>query len=123
MAAPLWAEPGAHPEVPAIIEAADAAELAQNAKALGIELSWLIGQVAATLDRRADVAAVYAKETDTKVLMKLSAELRLLDKAVAGLLKGIETDVPVKDSLTTVKTRQAANVRWQREREGNDANS
>jgi hypothetical protein len=118
------------PEAQSVVDTLNA-DLAANSKSRGVALSWspreeeLIRQVAATMDRRVDVAAVYRQtvtEGDAKMMVKLSAELRLLDKAVGGLLKEIDTDVvPVKESTTTVKARRAVNTRWQNERERNAA--
>ena len=67
-------------------------------------------------------ASAVAEKVDPKLLVKLSAELRLLDKQVAALLKDIETDAPAKESLTSIKARRAVNVRWDNERARNAAN-
>jgi hypothetical protein len=46
-------------------------------------------------------------------------ELRQLDAAVIRLLKELDTGPPEPDSLTTIKARNAMNIRWARERERN----
>jgi hypothetical protein len=97
------------------------AELAAAGEASGESLSWTAAEVearemlASTIDRRANIAGHYEKATDPKLIVKLSTELHQLDNAVAKLLKQIHTDVPSAESLTTVKARRAANVRWERE--------
>jgi hypothetical protein len=103
------------------------AELAANGQARSVALSWspreveLLGQLGSTIDRRVDIAAVYAKAVakgdDPKLIVHLSAELRLLDKAAAAIMAAIETDAPQPESLTTTKARMAANTRWQQTRE------
>ena len=53
---------------------------------------------------------------DAKNLVRLSAEWRMLDAAVARLLKQVETDVPQPMSLLSVKAQRAARARWDRDR-------
>jgi hypothetical protein len=98
------------------------AELAATGKARGESLSWTTAEVemremlASTVDRRARVAGIWGRAKDPKIIVKLSVELRQLDNAVVKLLKAIRTDVPAPESLTTIKNRRAANIRWERER-------
>jgi hypothetical protein len=99
------------------------AELAEVGEARGQQLSWtaaereLLSQLANTVDRRSHVRSLYEKVSgEPKVAVKVSVELRQLDKAVAGLLKQLHTDVPQQESVTTLKARRAANARWERER-------
>ena len=47
--------------------------------------------------------------------MTLSTELRLLETAVARLLKQIKTRYAAPDSKKTVRARRAANARWEHE--------
>jgi hypothetical protein len=72
--------------------------------------------VAANLDRISDLRAAYAEASEVKVRVKLSTELRLLEQAVARMLKQIKTDLPAPDSTTTQRARRAANARWDNER-------
>jgi hypothetical protein len=103
------------------------AELAATGEARGERLSWTAAEVemrsmlADTVDRRARMAGIWTRAKDPKIVVKLSVELRQLDNAIMKLLKAIRTDVPAPDSLTTVKNRRAANVRWERERRNNAA--
>jgi uncharacterized protein (DUF2237 family) len=100
-------------------------ELLSAGRARGEVLSWSAADIelremlANGIDRRARVAALWDAATDTKLIVKLSSELRQIDTATMRLLKAINTDVPQDESLTIVKARRAANVRWQRERERN----
>lgn len=98
------------------------AELASAGEATGEVLVWSAAEIEArrlladTVDRRADLALRYTRQRETKVRVKLSAELRMLDRAIMLLLKEIRTDVPAPESLTTIKARRAAHVRWDRAR-------
>jgi GAF domain-containing protein len=104
------------------------AELAANGQARGVELYWspreldLLESLGASIDRRVELAALYAKALkagdDDRLVIQLSAEMRQLDKQVSATYKDIETDAPQQqESLTTQKNRMAANTRWQRVRE------
>jgi hypothetical protein len=57
----------------------------------------------------------YSAAADTKTRVKISSELRLLEGAIAGLLKSVRTEVPAPESLRTIKARRAANTRWCRD--------
>jgi hypothetical protein len=97
-------------------------ELAAAGERAGAKLSWTVAEaevlemLARTVDRRAGLAARYDKLRDIKVKVKVSVELRQLDNTVVKLLKAINTEVPQEDSVTTIKARRAANVRWDRAR-------
>lgn len=97
-------------------------ELAASSERLGRTLSWtaaeraVLDAVAANVDRRADLTRAYDAADEAKVRVKLSAELRLLEGALARLLREVSTDVPSPESRTTIKARHAANTRWERER-------
>ncbi|MFN3004598.1 hypothetical protein [Mycolicibacterium wolinskyi] len=70
-------------------------------------------------DRISDLKEAYAaavESGETKLQIKVSTELRLLEQSAARLLKQIETDLPAAEDQTTVKQRAAANVRWERDR-------
>jgi hypothetical protein len=72
--------------------------------------------ISANLDRISDLRAAYAEVSEVKVRVKLSTELRLLEQAVARLLRLIRTDLPAPESGTTRRARRAADVRWGKER-------
>ena len=97
-------------------------ELAGSSERSGQTLSWtaaeraILDAVAANIDRRVDLARDYESSTEPKVRVKLSAELRLLENAVARLLREVNTDVPAPESQTTIKARRAVRARWDRER-------
>jgi hypothetical protein len=99
------------------------AELAATGEARAEKLSWTAAELemremlAATIDRRTRVSAIWGKASDPKVIVKLSNELRQLDTQVMRMLKQIRTDVPAPESLTTIKARRAVNVRWANERD------
>ena len=105
------------------------AELAASAAAAGTTLAFsaaerqLISLAADALDRRAQLAAVHDKTDDIKEQIKLSREIRLSDMAVQRLLSKISTAAPRRETLTSVKARNAVNVRWQRERDRNAGTS
>ena len=111
------------PEAQKVLEDLDA-DLARSSTKLGKTLSWTAAErevremIANTIDRRADVARAYdaCDRGDAKNLVRLSAEWRMLDAAVARLLKQVETDVPQPMSLLSVKAQRAARARWDRDR-------
>src|SRR5437764_28336 len=74
----------------------------------------VLGQISSILDRKADFLAVYEAVEEVKVRLKISAEVRLLEQAVARLVQQVKTDLAPADSRTTVKARRAANRRWER---------
>lgn len=95
------------------------AELAVASRRVGTQLEWSAAESAvldlidANLRRTEDLRADYEAADEVKLKVKLSTELRLLETAVARLLRQIKTDVPVAPSQTTVKARRAANARWE----------
>lgn len=101
------------------------AELAASAAAAGTTLAFsaaerqLISLAADALDRRAQLAAVYDKTDDIKEQVKLSREIRLQDMCVQRLISKVSTAAPRRETLTSVKARNAVNTRWQRERDRN----
>lgn len=104
------------PETRKLLRSLDA-ELAEKARELGVPLHWtereraVLSLVAANSDRICDLSARYEEAQDVKVRLKLSAELRLLEAALARLLKQLNTEA-VQQSPRSVKARRAANVRW-----------
>ena len=85
------------------------ADLDRSATKLGKTLSWS----AAEREVRNMIAATSDRD-DAKNLVRLSTEWRLLDAAVARLLKHVETDVPQPMSQRSAKAQQAARARWDR---------
>lgn len=71
-------------------------------------------------DRISELRSAYttaAEAGETKLQIKVSTELRLLEQSAARLLKQIKTDLPTApEGRATVKNRNAANVRWERDR-------
>ncbi len=96
-------------------------ELASSGTRQGQSLVWsaseatILGQIASILDRKHDFLAAYAAADEVKVRLKISAEVRLLEQAVARLVQQVKTDVAQPESRTTVKARRAANRRWERD--------
>lgn len=71
--------------------------------------------VADSVDRRIDLWVQYREaRDDTKLRIKLSTELRLLEANIARLLKQIKTDLPPEQSRRSQKASQAASARWNR---------
>lgn len=107
------------------------AEAAENAEARGEdeladgEDDWsaaeraILEMIACAVDRKVDLTAQYARAADEpKLQIKLSGELRLLEANIARLLKQIKTDLPPAPTTTSRKAANAANVRWDRDRNG-----
>jgi hypothetical protein len=96
-------------------------ELESAARRSGRSLEWsaadraVLGLISASFDRISDLNADYEACSETKLKVKLSTELRLLETAAARLLKQIKTDLPAPDGKKTVRARRAANARWDRE--------
>jgi hypothetical protein len=74
--------------------------------------------LACTVDPRADVVAAYeaVDRDDAKNLVRLSAELRMLDAAVARMLKSLKVEVPQPMSPTSLKAQRAVRARWDKEK-------
>lgn len=90
---------------------------------LGLTLDWsasdtaILGQISSILDRKAELLALYraVPDSDVKVKVKLSAEVRLLEQAAARLVQQVKTELPAAVvSPTTRKARRAADARWRR---------
>lgn len=98
--------------------------LDQASQQLGKRLTWdehelqALAAAASAADRRDELQRVYrdelAGEQRPPALVKLSAELRLLDKAVADHLGRVRIGVGVAKSE---RHQRAVNARWQRKRE------
>jgi hypothetical protein len=122
-----------HAEVRAIRAALDA-ELGRARQQHGDGVEWSPQEAESirilldTARRRSEVRDVYhrtvaASDADPAVLVKLSGELRQLDKAITTHYKAINADMPAAPSITTQKARKAANVRWTRQRERDARNA
>ena len=75
----------------------------------------VLGLISAQIDRKCDLKRMYAKAADDpKVLVKLSAELRLLEASIARLMKQVQVDMPMQQSPTSRKASKAARTRWNR---------
>jgi hypothetical protein len=96
-------------------------ELADASSRQGRILVWsaqeatILGQIASLLDRKAEFSSLYDEAPDTKTKLKISAELRLIEQAVARLVRLVKTDLAQPESMTTVKARKAARRRWDRD--------
>lgn len=99
-------------------------ELASAAAQSGQNLVWsaqeeaVLGLICDEIDRKTAILEAWERAEDPKVLCKLSAEARLLEQSIARLLKLIKTDLPARESNTTVRARRAANTRWDRNAAG-----
>lgn len=117
-------DPGGHcAEASALLQALDA-ELAMKSDAMGLPpeqpLEWStveranLGTIADAIDRKVDLQGRYRAADDDKVRVKLSGEIRLLQRLAADLLKRVSTDLPAAPSHISVKASQAAKTRWAR---------
>ena len=103
-----------NPETRKLLRALDS-EL--ESRELGEPVEWserdraVLELIASNFDRKVDLSARYDEADDTKVKVKLSAELRLLESALARLLKQIDPE-PVRSSVRSSKARRAAQARW-----------
>jgi hypothetical protein len=103
-------------------------ELTSVAQQSGQDLVWstaeaaLIERAMATVDRLQDLQRDYKAAETPKQRVAISTEIRLCDGQLERLLRRIKPE-PQKapETLTTIKNRAAANVRWQRERDRNAA--
>jgi hypothetical protein len=106
------------PQARKLLRALDA-ELAASSQRLGGNVEWtqqdraVLELIAANVDRTVDLSARYDEAEDTKTRVKLSAELRLLEAALARLLKQVETE-PVVSSRRSQQAQRAARARWDR---------
>lgn len=104
-------------EALALIDALGA-ELASNGDDA---LEWSVAErqiielAADTIDRRAELRRLYVAAADEpKLRLKVAGELRLIEAALARLLRMIKTDLPAPPSGTSRKASHAAQVRWDR---------
>ncbi|WP_193046812.1 hypothetical protein [Mycolicibacterium baixiangningiae] len=96
--------------------------LKASAREVGLTLEWseseldILDRAARTADRVEQLQAVYDREVSGEgsptVLVKLSAELRALDRQVVDLVARLSPEVgPAKDPAKV----RAANARWNRQ--------
>ncbi len=96
-------------------------ELAEVSQRLGQPVEWserdraVLELIASNIDRKVDLSDRYSEAEDTKTRVKLSAELRLLEAALARLLKQIDPE-PAAVSPRSVQASRAARTRWERRR-------
>lgn len=76
--------------------------------------SAILDQISSILDRKSELLQLSAEARSVKNKLKLSQELRLLERAAASLVTQIRTDLPQPESHRTVKARRAARARWDR---------
>ncbi|WP_159842397.1 hypothetical protein [Nocardia sp. CY41] len=97
------------------------AELSEVSRRLGQPVEWserdraVLELIASNIDRKADLSDRYSEAEDTKTRVKLSAELRLLEAALARLLKQIDPE-PAVTSPRSAQASRAARARWERHR-------
>jgi hypothetical protein len=95
-------------------------EQAEASAQCGQELVWsaqeqaIRGQLASVLDRKVELLELYESAETVNLKVKLSGEVRLLEQAIARLVRQIKVGLPPAESFRTVKARQAANARWGR---------
>lgn len=95
-------------------------ELELASQSRGQQLVWsaqesaILDQISSILDRKSELLRLYGDARSVKNKLKISQELRLLERAAASLVTQIRTDLPAAESLRTVKARRAARARWDR---------
>ncbi|RJO80229.1 hypothetical protein D5S18_00295 [Nocardia panacis] len=95
------------------------AELDAVGARLGQPIEWterertVLELIASNIDRKTALDAQFSGTEDTKLRLKLSAELRLLEAALARLLKQVEPEPPAL-SQRSLKAQRAARARWDR---------
>lgn len=107
-------------EAQKLLDALDA-KLAKAAERQGVSLRWTAAEqhtleiLADTIDRRTALTSAFDGASEAKVQVKLSTEIRQLDRLVVQLLAKVEVAgaAPKQpESLRTMKAREAANARW-----------
>lgn len=117
VATPVAAAPHS-PEAVALLAELDA-ELAEYSAARGLleplvfsaAERAILESIARNVDRTVDLWACYRASDDDQTRAKLSAELRLLETGLKGLLAAVKTDIPAPKSARAV---HAAETRWRR---------
>ena len=112
-------------EAQRLLDALDA-ELAQSGERTGTTLGWSAAErehldmIAECIDRKVHLQGRYdnCDPTDSKSLVRLSTEMRLLDTTVSRLLKSVSTEesVPAPMSQRSRRAQHAAMARWARDR-------
>jgi len=95
-------------------------ELAVASQARGQQLVWsaaeasILDQISSILDRKSELLELYDDARSVKNKLKISQELRLLERAAASLVKEVKPDLPAAPSMRSVKAARAARARWDR---------
>jgi hypothetical protein len=93
-------------------------ELVETGARSGRSLLWtaadreVLTLIASAIDRKCDLQRDYSAAKDPKTRVKISAELRLIETAVARLLKQVHTDTSAPESQRTIQARAAVMRRW-----------
>ena len=93
-------------------------ELAETGVRSGRSLVWtaadreVLALIASAIDRKCDLQRDYSAAEDAKTRVKISAELRRIEAAVARLLKQVHTETPAPESQRTIQARAAVMRRW-----------
>jgi uncharacterized protein YqeY len=96
-------------------------QLAATAKVTGRNLVWsaqdreVLALITSAIDRKVDLTKAYEAEEETKLRVKLSTEIRLLESHLARLLRQVQTDTPQPMSQRSLKAQRAAYARWDRD--------
>jgi hypothetical protein len=92
-------------------------ELAATGARSGRSLVWtaadreVLALIASAIDRKCDLQRDYSAAEDAKTRVKISAELRFIEAAVARLLRQVHTDTPAPESQQ-IQARAAVMRRW-----------
>lgn len=105
----------------ALLKSIDAAALKNAAKRGHSEIRWdhvetqQREQLADLVDRGQEMKVLFDAAEDPALKVKISNELRQIDKAIGNLVAAIKVDAEPAPSVTSIKARKAANARWDRE--------
>jgi hypothetical protein len=102
------------------------AELDANSKRTGRDLAWtaaerqLLSLIADHVDRQVELQSMYDSAEQPRLKLAAATELRLVQSALARLLKQIDADPPedVPMSVRSLKAQKAAYSRWRRGYQG-----
>jgi hypothetical protein len=109
------------PEARKVLRDLDKA-LASASARQGQKLVWtpqeasILVQIETILDRKHDFLAAYEVADDVKVRLKISGVILSLELASVRLMAKVKTELAAPESRTTLKARQAAVRRWDRDR-------
>jgi hypothetical protein len=109
------------PEARKVLRDLDKA-LASASARQGQKLVWtpqeasILKQIETILDRKHDFLEAYAVADDVKTRLKISGAVLSLELASVRLMAKVKTELAAPESRTTLKARQAAVRRWDRDR-------